>query len=101
MMKRKLQIRTPCHLMLLAMLAGFLALMSTSAAAAETIFSKPDLNDFMDGDVTVARLSKRGPAVHMSFISPAEMHYGEVANASNVRQGAALPDVQLSIRLPW
>jgi hypothetical protein len=101
MLKIKFHIRKPCHLMLLAMLAGFLALMSTSAAAAETFFSKPELNDFMDGDVTVARMGKRGPAVHMSFVSPADVRHGETVNASAVRQAAVTPEVYLSVRLPW
>jgi len=101
MLKIKFHIRKPCHLMLLAMLAGFLALMSTSAAAAETFFSKPELNDFMDGDVTVARMGKRGPAVHMNFASLADVRHGEAVNASAVRQAAVTPEVYLSVRLPW
>ena len=55
----------------------------------------------MDGDVNVARMGQRGPAVHMSVISPADVRHGEMINASAVRQAAAVPEVYLSIRLPW
>jgi hypothetical protein len=101
MLEGKFQIRKPDPLMLLAMAVGFSALMSTTATAAEPFFNTPDFDDFMDGDVHVARMGQRGPAVHMSVISPADVRHGEMINASAVRQAAAVPEVYLSIRLPW
>jgi len=98
-----LQIRAMALLVLTAMAAGSSAMMSGTAAAAdtETFFSNPSLEDFIDGDVKVARMGQRGPGVHMSFISPAEVRQGEMVNASAVRQSSAMPEVYLSIRLPW
>jgi len=101
MLKVKFQIRKPVSLMLPAMVMVFSALVSTSATAAETFFSKPSFDDLMDGDVAVARMGQRGPAVHMSFISPTDVRHGQAINASAVRQTAAMPEVYLSIRLPW
>ena len=101
MLKGKFQIRKPDPLILLAMVVGFSALMPATATAAETFFSKPGFDDFMDGDVKVARMGQRGPAVHMSVISPADVRHGEMINASAVRQAAAVPEVYLSVRLPW
>ena len=97
----KFQIHKPAPLMLFAMMVGFSVLVPASAAAAETFLRKPALDDYVDGDVTVARMGQRGPAVHMSVISPAEVHHGEAVNASALRQTTSIPNVYLSVRLPW
>jgi len=99
MLNARFQIRKQACL-LLFMVAGCSTLVST-ATAADTFFSKPDLGDLMDGDVTVARMGQRGPAVHMSFISPADVRVGKTVTASAVRQSTAMPEVYLSVRLPW
>lgn len=101
MFKEAFQIRKPDLLILLAMVVVFSALMTTTATAAETFFSKPNLEDLYDGDVTVARMSSRGPAVHMSVIPPADVRHGEMINAGAARQVVATPEVYLSVRLPW
>ena len=98
-----LQIRALALLVLTAMAAGSSALMTGTAAAAETdtFFSNPSLEDFMDGDVKVAHMGQRGPGVHMSFISPADVRQGGMVNAGAARQSSAMPEVYFSIRLPW
>ena len=101
MLKARFQMRKPAALMLSALVVLISLLASTGAAAAETFFSKPSFDDLMDGDVTVARMGQRGPAVHMSVISPANVHPDEPVVAGAVRQTAVKPEVYLTISLPW
>lgn len=101
MLKARFQIRKPAALMMPALVVLISLLASTGAAAAETFFSKPSLDDLMDGDVTVARMGQRGPAVHMSVISPANMRPGEPVRAGAVQQTDVTPEVYLTISLPW
>ena len=57
----KFQIHKPAPLMLFAMMVGFSVLIPASAVAADTFLRKPALDDYMDGDVTVARPSTPVP----------------------------------------
>jgi hypothetical protein len=103
MKKDKFKMRRPDSMLLLAMLVSAAALLSTAAHAADsgTFLSKPDLGDLLDGNVTVARMGRHGPAVHMSFISIAAEDVGDSVNARPVRQVVPRPEVYLSISLPW
>ena len=101
MLKAIFQIHKPAALMLSALVVSFSVLAPAGATAAETFFSKPSLDDLMDGDVTVARMGQRGPAVNMSVISPANVRPGEPVRAGAVRQTAVTPEVYLTISLPW
>jgi len=103
MKKGKFKIRRPDSMLLLAMLVSASVLLTTAAAAAETgtFFSNPDLGDFLDGDVMLARMGHHGPAVHMSFIDPADMQLDAQGNVRSIRQIAATPEVYISVHLPW
>jgi len=103
MKKGKFRIRRPDSMLLLAMLVSASVLFTTAAGAAGTgtLFSKPELGDFLDGDVTVVRLGRNGPAVHMSLIDPDAMQFDGQGNASTVGQIPVTPELYLTVRLPW
>ena len=103
MKKGKFRIRRPDSMLLLAMLVSASILLTTAAGAAETgtLFSNPDLGDFLDGDVTVIRMGPHGPAVHMSLIDPDALQLDGQGNARAVGQIPATPELYFTIRLPW
>jgi hypothetical protein len=86
---------------LLALLVTLGIMLTSTAAASELVFSKPDFADLQDGDVTLARSDRSGAGVHMSFMSPSLL--GGSSQSSHVVSSSAgtLPNVYLSLRLPW
>ena len=87
-------------LMLLAVLVMLGVMMSSTAGAAESFLSKLSFTDLEDGDITLAGAERSGAAIHMSFMSPSVL-YGNKQSGYIVNPSGALPDIYLSLRLPW
>ena len=99
MMKSKHTNRKPDMLLTLFLTLGIT--LASAAGASESFLSKPNFADLQDGDVTLASSERSGAGVHMSFMSPSLL--GRNSQPSHVVTSSAgtLPDVYLSLRLPW
>ena len=87
--------------MRLVMLVTLGVMMTATAGAAESFLSKPNFADLQDGDVTLARAKHSGAGIHMSFMSPSVLHGYSQSNQAASGQNGTLPNVYLSLRLPW
>jgi hypothetical protein len=87
--------------MLLALLVTLGVMMTSTAGAAESFLSKPNFADLQDGDVTLARAEHGGAGLHMSFISPSALLGNNQSSQAAISQNGTLPNVYLSLRLPW
>jgi hypothetical protein len=86
---------------LLALLVTLGVMLHSTAAASESFLTNPNFADLKDGDVTLATSQRSGAGIHMSFISPSSL--GGNSQPDHVVTGStgALPNVYLSLRLPW
>ena len=89
----------PCTLLALLVTLG--VMLTSTAAASGAFLSKPNFADLQDGDVTLASSQRSGAGVHMSFTSPS--FPGRTSQSSHVVTSSSLtlPNVYLSLRLPW
>jgi hypothetical protein len=101
MMKNRNSRHRPDPLMLLAILVMLGAMMTSTASAGESFLSKPSFTDLEDGDITLAGAEQGGAAIHMSFMSPSVLHGNNPSDQVVINQSGTLPDVYLSLRLPW
>jgi hypothetical protein len=76
-------------------------MLASTAAASGSFLAKPNFADLQDGDVTLASSERSGAGVHMSFMSPSLL--GQTSQSSHVvtSSSGTLPNVYLSLRLPW
>jgi hypothetical protein len=84
-----------------ALLVTLGVMLTSTAAASGSFLSKPSFADLQDGDVTLASSQRSGAGFHMSFMPPSlpgqAGHPSHAVTSSTV----TLPDVYLSLRLPW
>jgi hypothetical protein len=86
---------------LLAALLTLGLMLTTTAGASESFFSKPNFADLQDGEVTLASSARSGAGVHMSFMSPSLLRgNGQSVHVVSSSAGT-LPNIYLSLRLPW
>jgi len=85
----------------LVMLVTLGVMMTATAGADESFLSKPNFADLQDGDVTLARAEHSGAGIHMSLMSPSELYGNSQSNQVALSQNGTLPNVYLSLRLPW
>ena len=88
-------------LMLLALLVMLAVMMTSTASAEESFLSKPSFSDLEDGDITLNEAKRNGATVHMSFMSPSVIHVNNPSEQVIIDQQGKMPDVYLSLRLPW
>ncbi|HYQ73081.1 MAG TPA: hypothetical protein VET88_14270 [Gammaproteobacteria bacterium] len=89
-------------LMLLALFVTLAVMMtSTVSAAEESFISNPSFADLEDGDITLAGAERNGAGIHMSFMSPSMLNGNNRAEYVPASQNGLMPDVYLSLRLPW
>jgi len=100
-MKNRHTRNTPDPLTLMVVVTVLGMMLSTTLNAQETFFDKPDLDDLMDGDITLARAAHSGAAVHMSFNSLAQARPENHAKQTTQPFAGTVPDIFLSLRLPW
>jgi len=100
MMKSRNTNRKPGPL-LLALLLTSCVMMTATLSAAESFLSNPNFEDLQDGDVTLARAEHGGAGIHMSFMSPSALHGSSQSSQAAPTQNDTLPNVYLSLRLPW
>jgi hypothetical protein len=88
-------------LMLLAVMVITGVMMTSPVSAAESFLSKPNFTDLQDGDIILAGTKHGSPGIHMSFLSPSELYAN--SHSGHVVMGftGTMPDVYLSLRLPW
>lgn len=99
MMKSRNTNRKPGTLLPALLLASGM-MMTATPGAAESFLSKPNFEDLQDGDVTLARAEHGGAGLHMSFMPPSALHGNNESNQV-ISQNGSLPNVYLSLRLPW
>ena len=88
-------------LILLAVLVTLGVVLTATVSAEETFLSKPNFDDLQDGDVTLARAGRGGAGIHMSFMLPSALNGNSQSSAVLTSQALSVPDVYLSLRLPW
>ena len=88
-------------LILLAVLVTLGVMMTTTVSADESFISNPNFTDLQDGDVTLARAEHGGAGIHMSFMSPSALNGNSQSSYVLTSQALSMPDVYLSLRLPW
>jgi hypothetical protein len=86
---------------LLALLVTLGVMLTATAGASESFLSKPNFADLQDGDVTLASSGRRGAGIHMSFMSPSLLGGGNQSSHVVASSAGTLPNVYLSLRLPW
>ena len=101
MMKNRYPKRRHDPLILLAVLVTLGVMMTATVSAEETFLSKPNFTDLQDGDVILARAEHGGAGIHMSFMSPSGLNGSSQASYMLTSQDFSMPDVYLSLRLPW
>ena len=99
MMKSRSTNRKPGPLLLALLLTSGM-MVATTPSAAESFLSKPNFEDLQDGDVTLARAKHGGAGLHMSFMPPSAL-YGNNQSNPVISQNGSMPNVYLSLRLPW
>ena len=100
-MKNRYTKRRPDPLMLLALLVTLGVMMTATVSADEPFLSKPNFTDLQDGDVTLARAEHGGAGLHMSFMSPSVLNVNRDSSYVLTSFTGTMPDVYLSLRLPW
>ena len=88
-------------LMLLTLLVMLGVMMTSTASAEELFLSKPSFSDLEDGDITLAGAEQEGAAIHMSFMSPSVLYGNNQSGQVVTNQIGLVPDVYLTLRLPW
>jgi hypothetical protein len=86
---------------LLAALVTLGVMLTTTAGASESFFSKPNFTDLQDGEVTLASSTRSGAGVHMSFMSPSQLVGNGQSSHVISSSAGTLPNVYLSLRVPW
>ena len=86
---------------LLRVLVTLGVLLAATAGASESFLSKPNFADLQDGDVTLASSVRSGAGVHMSFMSPSLLGGGSQSSHVVSSSAATLPNIYLTLRLPW
>ena len=98
-MKSKHTNHKTCTLQALLVTLG--VMLTSTAAASGSFLAEPNFADLQDGDVTLASSERSGAGVHMSFMSPSlpvrdsQPSYGVTSSVDT------LPNVYLTLRLPW
>jgi hypothetical protein len=88
-------------LMLLAVLVTLGVMMTATVSADESFISNPNINDLQDGDVTLAKSEHGGAGIHMSIMSPSALNVNSDSSYVLTSVNGSMPDVYLSLRLPW
>jgi hypothetical protein len=101
MMKNRYPKRRHDPLILLAVLVTLGVMMTATVSAEESFLSKPNFTDLQDGDVILARAEHGGAGIHMSFMSPSALKGNSQSSHALTSQAFSMPDVYLSLRLPW
>ncbi len=57
--------------MLVTLLVGMSVFMTTAVDASESFFSNPNLQDLLNGEITLTEVGHQGAGLHMSFQTPA------------------------------
>jgi hypothetical protein len=99
-MKSRFTTRRPDALFLLALIVSLGVFISTSAGAAETLFSKAGISELMEGNVKLAPVGIKGASLYMSTKSPSRenkaLYISDVDNFSMKDHG-----LHLSLQMPW
>jgi hypothetical protein len=99
-MKFRFTARRPDALFLLALIVSLGVLMSTSASAADSLFSKVGISELMEGNVKLVPVGNKGASLHMSTKSPSRenkaLYISDIDNFSMKDHG-----VHLSLKMPW
>jgi hypothetical protein len=102
MMKSRYPKRRPDPLMLLAVLVTLGVMMTSTVGAAESFFRNPSFTDLQDGDITLAGAEHGSASIHMSFMPPSALNMNRDPSYLVLTDFTwSMPDVYLSLRLPW
>jgi hypothetical protein len=102
MMKSWFTKRRQVPRMLLAVLVTPGVMMTATVVSAdESFLSRPNFTDLQDGDVTLAKAERGGAGIHMSLMSPSVLNGNSQSSYVFTSQSLTMPDVYLSLRLPW
>ncbi len=99
MMKSKQKKRKPHTLLALLVTTG--VMLTSTAGASGSFLSKPNFADLQDGDVTLASSGRNGAGIHMSVTSPSLSGGSSQPSDAVTSSAVMLPNVYLSLRLPW
>jgi YNFM family putative membrane transporter len=86
---------------LLALLVTLGVMLTSTAGASGSFLSKPNLADLQDGDVTLASSERSGAGIHMSLMSPSLLGGSNQSSHVVTSSAGTLPNIYLSLRLPW
>ncbi len=100
-MKTGFSFHKPDNLFLLALFVSLGMFLSTSASAAESLFSMQGLSQLIDGDLQLAPVGHSGGAVHMTFDSPSEETNAMYVSVLDNNSGGTEQGVYLSVQMPW
>jgi hypothetical protein len=88
-------------LMLLGLLVTLGVMMASTVSAGETVPGKPGITDLEDGDIVLVKSEHGGAGIHMSFMSPTLLPGNNRSSQLLSSQDFSMPDLYLSLRLPW
>jgi hypothetical protein len=100
-MKNKHTKHTVDPLMMLALLVTLGVMMISTVSAEETFLRNPEITDLEDGDIILVRSAHGGAGIHMSFMSQSELSANSRTGHVLASQALTMPDLYLTLRLPW
>jgi hypothetical protein len=62
---------------------------------------RPNLPDFVNGDITLTKIGHRGAGIHMFYKTPANVFTDTRPGNLDSSLNETAPDVFLSLRVPW
>jgi hypothetical protein len=101
MMKSRYATRRLDPYMLLPALVIQGVMMTSAVGADESFFRKPSFKDLQDGEITLAGAEHGRAGIHMSFLPLSELDGNSDSVPVVTDIPGIMPDVYLSLRVPW